>query len=353
MTKPANESANIPAGKPPRRRSSAGIIVLLLILIIIGAPVLAVGVVAWPGPLTEKKTIVIPHGTSTADIAALLENNGVIVNRLAFRGASRLLANGALQAGEYEFTPGQSIADVIITIHEGHSVVRMFTVPEGLTSAEIVDLLKNNPVLTGDVAQVPAEGSLLPETYRYSYGDARAGIVARMQKGMQDAINEAWTQRDAAIPLKSPQEAVILASIVEKETGKPEERPRIAQVFYNRLKISMRLQSDPTVIYALTQGKGPLDRPLTRDDLMFPSPYSTYTSDGLPPHPICNPGRAALTAVLHPEPGDFLYFVADGTGGHVFAKDLAGHNQNVAKWERTKAGAPPAAPMPPVKPAAR
>jgi UPF0755 protein len=355
-TKPPESS---PAALPekaheaaPRHMSRSARAILALVALGIALPACAFAAIMMPGPLAEKKIVVVPHGTSAAEIAALLESNGVVISPLLFRAASRLLPGGTLQAGEYEFTPGQSIADVVLTLREGHSIVRLFTVAEGLSSAEIADLLRDNPVLTGDIAKPPAEGSLLPESYRYSYGDGRASVIARMQKSMQDTLKELWPQRDASVPLKSPAEAVVMASIIEKETGKPEERPRIAEVFYNRLRQSMRLQSDPTVIYALTQGKRSLDRALTRDDLMFPSPFNTYTSDGLPPAPICNPGRASLAAALHPAQGDDLYFVADGTGGHVFAKDLAAHNQNVAKWDRLKASASaPLPPLPPVKPA--
>jgi UPF0755 protein len=173
---------------------------------------------------------------------------------------------------------------------------------------------------------------LLPETYKYSYGDTRAGLIARMQEAMQKRVGEIWAARDETVPLTSPEQMVVLASIVEKETGKADERPRIAGVFYNRLKVNMRLQSDPTVIYALTQGKGELGRALTHDDLSFVSPINTYASDGLPPQPICNPGRAALEAVTHPEHHNYLYFVADGTGGHAFAADLATHNANINRW---------------------
>ncbi len=161
-------------------------------------------------------------------------------------------------------------------------------------------------------------------------------MITRMQKAMQETLADLWTKRDPSVPLKTPEEAVTMASIVEKETGKPAERPRIAEVFYNRLRHNMRLQSDPTVIYAITRAKGMLDHDLDHDDLAFPSPFNTYTSDGLPPEPICNPGRAALEAALHPEANDFLYFVADGTGGHVFARDLNEHNQNVTKWLKIK-----------------
>jgi UPF0755 protein len=214
--------------------------------------------------------------------------------------------------------------------------VHRFTVAEGLTSTEVVSLLNNTTALNGAITTPPSEGSLLPETYLYTYGDNRAAIIEHMQKAMQDVLNDEWNKRDPTIALTSPQQAVILAAVVEKETGKVSERPRIAGVFYNRLKQHMRLQSDPTVIYAIIQAKGLLDHDLGHDDMTFPSPINTYVTDGLPSQPICNPGRAAIEAVLHPENNEFLYFVADGSGGHVFSKTLAEHNQNVARWSQMK-----------------
>lgn len=303
-----------------------------LILILIILPFLGVASVFVPGPLSEPKTIVIAHGASAPDISAQLQHEGAIYWAPFFYAAARFEANGSLKAGEYAIPAHASTTDIVMMMHEGKSVVRLFTVAEGLTSAEIVALLNNDPVLTGTITPIPAEGSLLPETYRYSYGDSRASLIARMQKMMQEKINEVWASRESSLPLASPQQMVALASIVEKETGKPEERPRIAGVFYNRLRINMRLQSDPTVIYALTNGQQPLSRPLTHDDLAFASPINTYASDGIPPQPICNPGRAALEAVAHPEHHNFLYFVADGTGGHAFAADLATQNANINRW---------------------
>jgi len=319
----------------PNWKKNPWILIPLIIVILLVPPILSLRVMSMAGPLTENKTVVIPHGTSIHGIATLLDNNNVVLSPFVFRIAARLIAGDQLQAGEYEFPAKESIADIVVMMHEGHSVVHLFTVAEGLTSAEIKELLRNSPALTGDIL-VPPEGSLLPETYRYSYGDSRAALVTRMQKSMQEALSELWTKRDMSIPLKSPEEAVIMASMIEKETGKPVERPRIAGVFYNRLRQNMRLQSDPTVIYAIVHAKGSLDRDLTHDDLAFVSPYNTYTSDGLPPTPICNPGKAAIDAALHPEQNDFLYFVADGTGGHSFAKNLAAHNQNVTKWTQIK-----------------
>jgi UPF0755 protein len=324
---------------PPSLRLKPRLVISFLVLLAMIGGVIGAGSVFVPGPLSEKKTVVIPHGASVHEIAGLLDSNGVIYNAFAFRAAAKLLASDQLKAGEYEFTPHQSMADAIAMMHDGRSVVHMFTVAEGLTSAEIVTLLKNNTLLTGDVA-TPAEGSLLPETYRYSYGDSRAGMVARMQKAMQEILTELWSARDTSISLTAPEQAITLASIVEKETGKVAERPRIAGVFYNRLRQNMRLQSDPTVIYAIVKMRGPMGRELEHGDLAFPSAYNTYASDGLPPGPICNPGRAAIEAVLHPEQNDFIYFVADGTGGHVFARDLAEHNQNVTKWNALQRARP-------------
>ncbi len=314
-------------------------VIALLFLIVALPPMFSLTVMLMSGPLKENKTVIIPHGAGAREIAMLLDKNDVIWSPLVFRLASKITGSGQFKAGEYEFTPQQSTAEVMEAMVEGRSVVRLFTVAEGLTSAEILDLLKNDIALSGDAA-MPAEGSLLPETYRYSYGDTRASLIARMQKSMQETLNDLWAKRDPAIPLKAPQDAVILASIVEKETGKAAERPRIAGVFYNRLRQNMRLQSDPTVIYAITRVKGPMNRELGHDDMAFPSPYNTYTSDGLPPQPICNPGRASLEAALHPEQNDFLYFVADGTGGHTFSKDLAAHNQNVVKLINLQKSAP-------------
>ncbi len=309
-----------------------------LILVVLLLPVLGSVAFFVPGPLDQDKTVVIAHGSSVADIASQLEKENAVYFSSLFNIAAR--ATGSLKAGEYALPAGASAFDIAVLMHEGRFVIRTFTAPEGLTSAEIVRLLNDTPVLTGAINAFPPEGSLLPETYHYSYGDNRGAIISRMQKAMRDKLNELWASRDSGVFLKSPEEAVVLASIVEKETGKAEERPRIAGVFYNRLGRGMRLQSDPTVIYALTNGLRPLDRALTHNDLSFASPTNTYASDGLPPQPICNPGRAALEAVLHPEHHAFLYFVADGTGGHAFAQDLATHNKNVNSWHRATENAP-------------
>jgi UPF0755 protein len=310
------------------------------LLFLIGRIFLVVAVVGGvlvfvPGPLPQPRTVIVPSGSHVYDIISLLDTYGVTNDPVMFRLGSKLLAHDALKAGEYEFPAHVSIAGAVEIMHEGRSIVHLFTVAEGLTSAEIVAMMDDLP-FTGSHAPPPAEGTLLPETYRYNFGDNRASLIGRMQKGMQDTLNALWNARDPGLPLKSPQEALIMASIIEKETGKKEERPRIARVFYNRLAHSMRLQSDPTAIYAITHGKGPLGRALTHDDLATASPYNTYMSDGLPPGPICNPGRASIEAALHPEANDFLYFVADGSGGHVFSKNLNEHNVNVTKWNEIK-----------------
>ncbi|MDR3450755.1 MAG: endolytic transglycosylase MltG [Alphaproteobacteria bacterium] len=302
----------------------------LIILATLG-PLATVAALFAPGPLAQQTTVIVPHGESTAAISAQLSTAGAVWAAPLFHVAARLLATGGLKAGEYIVPAHASPAAIAEMMHEGRSVMRFFTAAEGLTSAEIVAELNKDPALTGTVLP-PAEGSLLPETYRYNYGDTRASILARMSKAMQEKIGEVWAGREATLPLQSPQQLVTLASIVEKETGKPEERPRIAGVFYNRLRFSMRLQSDPTVIYALTGGKSDLNRALTHDDLAFASPINTYASDGLPPQPICNPGLASLQAAAHPEHHNFLYFVADGSGGHAFAADLAAHNANINRW---------------------
>jgi UPF0755 protein len=309
-----------------------------LILIGVAVPVLGFASLFAPGPLQQDKTVVIARGTHTADIGAQLAKENAVYFAPIFHAAAKFAANGTLKAGEYAIPAYASPLDIVTMLHEGRSVERLFTPAEGLTSAEIVDMLNDDPVLTGSV-DVPPEGTLLPETYRYSYGDSRSSLIARMQKSMQEKINEVWASREADVPLKSTREAVILASIVEKETGKSDERPRIAGVFYNRLHLNMRLQSDPTVIYAITHGKESLNRPLTHDDLSFASPINTYASDGIPPQPICNPGLAALEAVAHPEHNNFLYFVADGSGGHAFAATLAAHDENINRWHQIERAA--------------
>jgi UPF0755 protein len=276
------------------------------------------GGVAWfwhefnaGGPLRDEKIVVVPKGVGINGIAKVLTDAGVIENPLVFKLGARITAEGLpLHAGEFKFPAAVS------------------------PRAEIYDLLTAQPDLEGPVPPKPPEGSLLPETYFFVLGDTRAQIVDRMRSEMQAQLASLWDQRDKDIPLTAPDEAVTLASLVEKETSKDSERPRVAAVFYNRMKKGMALQSDPTVIYALTDGKGRLDRTLTSADLKLDSPYNTYTNAGLPKGPIANPGLAALKGVLHPAKTKELYFVADGTGGHAFAETLDQHNKNVAQWRK-------------------
>jgi UPF0755 protein len=320
-----------------------GKLVRLLLLLLLLAVGLAGGAAYWgfkkfhePGPAAAAVTVVIEHGLGVRAIADRLAGAGVIAEPLVFAAGVRVYGEGRpLQAGEYEFPAHLSMRLVMEQMIDGVTIVHRLTIPEGLTSVEIVALVAAAPDLAGDLpAAMPADGTLLPETYFFSRGDTRAQLLERMRKGMSEALAELWPARDAASPLKTAAEAVILASIVEKETALAEERPHVASVFFNRLAQAMPLQSDPTVIYALTGGKGPLARPLTKADLKIADPYNTYVNPGLPPGPIANPGRASLTAVLHPDSTKDLYFVADGTGGHAFAATLDEHNKNVAAWRQ-------------------
>jgi UPF0755 protein len=290
-----------------------------------------------PGPLAQAQTVVIPAHTGVSGIAELLHEHGVIRHPLAFAVVARLTGRGgALKAGEYEFPAGGSTMQTLGILESGKTVKHRLTIPEGLTSAEIIALIREAPALEGDPGPVPANGELLPDTYVYSYGDTRKEVVQRMQKAMEHAVSQFWAERRADLPLATPEEAVTLASIVEKETAREEERPHVAGVFINRLRLGMRLQADPTVLFALSSG-GKLDRPLTHADLATNSPYNTYVVKGLPPGPITNPGRSSLRAAVRPERTEDLYFVADGEGGHVFAKTLADQTRNIAQYRRMTA----------------
>jgi UPF0755 protein len=285
-----------------------------------------------PGPLPEDKVVNIPRGLGIRDIADLLQREGVIDQPYVFMGGVVVLkARGELKYGEYQFSKQSSVADVVETITEGKVVQHAFTVPEGLTSEQIVARLLENDGLTGQIKEIPREGTLLPETYRFTRGMTREQIIQRMQQAHRRVLHEVWEHRLQDLPIKTPEQLVTLASIVEKETGKPDERTRVAAVFVNRLKTRMRLQSDPTIIYGLSGGKGSLGRPILKSEIEQPTPYNTYVVDGLPPGPIANPGRASLEAAANPARTKELYFVADGTGGHVFSDNYAEHQKNVAR----------------------
>jgi UPF0755 protein len=293
---------------------------------------------ATPGPLAEAKTIVIDKGTKPGAIGRQLADAGIITHGAAFAPAfwaTRL--DGDLRAGEYAFPAAVSPQGVLDLLRSGKTVVHYLLVPEGLTTAEVLALVAHGEALTGEVGESPGEGRLWPAKYRYSYGDKRQALVEDMQKLAAKNLAELWATRDPDLPLDRPEDAVTLASIVEKETAIPAERAKVAAVLYNRIRLGMKLQMDPTVAYAVTQGQHPLDHPLTRAELALESPYNTYLVTGLPPGPIANPGKASLEAVLKPEHSDLLYFVADGSGGHAFAATLEEHNRNVAHWRQVQA----------------
>ncbi len=290
-----------------------------------------------PGPLPEQSIVFIPAGSGLAGIAQLLEDENVIEDERLFQIGVRVLGQArSLKAGEYAFPAAVSMRGAAEILASGEVVVRRLTIVEGITSHEAVALIEAAEGLEGSLEDVPPEGSLLPETYHYRRGDSRQSVLERMKASRDKVLSELWEARAEGLPIKTPEEAVILASIVEKETGVADERALVAGVFVNRLNKGMRLQSDPTVTYGITLGVRPLGRELSRRDLRQPSPYNTYVINGLPPAPIANAGRAALAAVLNPEATGYLYFVADGTGGHAFAKTLKQHNRNVAKWRRFK-----------------
>ena len=323
-------------------RPLAGLFALCFVLLALGAGAGAwwlAGALYGPGPLAEPKTVAIAPGVQPEQT---LFYEGVIRHPELFRLLARARGvDRALPAGEYAFPARVPLARALEIVASGAAVQRMLTIPEGLTAHQVAARLNAAPGLTGR-AEPPAEGTVLPETYSYHLDEARADVLARMTAAMDAALAEAWAARAPDVPLDSPRAALILASIVEKETAVPAEYARVAGVFANRLARGMPLQSDPTTLYALTGGapqdggQGPIGRRLTRADLEVDSPYNTYKYPGLPPGPIACPGRAALQAAVRPEAHDYLYFVADGTGRHAFAHTLAEHNRNVARWRAVR-----------------
>jgi UPF0755 protein len=286
-----------------------------------------------PGPLAQDRIVNIPKTAGTGDIADILQREGVInVNRWAFLGSVvAMKARSDLKAGEYQFQKQASLRHVIETMVSGKVVQHALTIPEGLTSEQIVARLLENDVLSGQVREIPREGTLLPETYKFERGTTREQVLQRMQQQQQRLITEIWERRSREVPLRTVEQLVTLASIVEKETGRADERTRVAAVFNNRLQKKMKLQSDPTIIYGLVGGKGTLGRQIKRSEIQQPTPYNTYVIEGLPPGPIANPGRASLEATANPARTRELFFVADGNGGHTFTETYDQHQRNVAK----------------------
>jgi UPF0755 protein len=302
------------------------------LLLAVAIPVAAL---SWrwfgPGPSERPATVIVPEGATVTRVANNLQRLGVIHSSRWFRAGAKLFgSNDPVQAGEFEIRRGMSAASVLELLQHGKPVQRLVTVTEGMPSVIVAEKLAANRYLAGAVPPI-AEGSVLPDSYGYKRGETRAALVARMQAAMTRTLDQLWPNRSTACPIDTREEAVTLASIVEKETGKASERPMIAGVYCNRLRIGMKLDADPTVIYPITKGK-PLGRRIRRSELLESNGYNTYRRTGLPDGPIANPGKASIEAVLHPAPTRAIYFVADGTGGHVFADTFAQHRANVAKW---------------------
>jgi UPF0755 protein len=304
-----------------------------------------------PGPLRAEKIVYFPPRTDALEMMSQLEREGVIDNTFLMN-ATLLVENkiGKVKPGEYLFKQAVSIREVIDELVNGRQVLHSVTIPEGLTSEQIAQRLRDNDILSGEILETPKEGALLPETYKVTRGFQRSKLLSKMQDDLKKLVDQIWARRRPDLPIRTPYELVTLASIVEKETGKAEERPMVAAVYVNRLRKKMRLQSDPTIIYGLVGGKATLGRPILRSEIEKYTPYNTYAVEGLPPGPIANPGRASLEAAANPAKTNDLYFVADGTGGHTFAQTLEQHNRNVQHWreiEHEKAAPPEAERAPP------
>jgi UPF0755 protein len=303
-----------------------------------------IGAAAWryraPGPLPTARAVVVPAGTTTEVADALVKAGVIRAPRLFALTALATRRAGPLHAAELQFPAHASFATVLAILRTAPPVEHRLTIPEGLTAQQITALLEHAPALTGP-ADLPAEGWILPNTYDYLYGTLRAAIIARAHAAFVHTLATLWADRAPDLPLSTPAQALTLASIVERETALPSERPRVAAVFENRLRLGMKLQADPTAIYAASNGAGTLPHPLTEADLATDSPYNTYRTTGLPPGPIDAPGIAAITATLHPTQSPDLYFVADGLGGHAFSRTLAGQNHNITLWQERIHSDPP------------
>jgi UPF0755 protein len=347
VPKTASEALRPETGTPPPRRSRASrsqiVVFMNFIVSSVILLVLAAGVAVYVGkrefervgPATAAENFQVRPNTGLVEIAEQLERRGLISDARIFRlGVHAYGSERSLKAGEYAIPPGASMHEIMDLMRSGRSVAYSLTIPEGLTVEQALQRVAANEILTGDMPPVtPPEGSLVTDTQRIERGMTRQQIIEKMQADQKQLVESIWSRRADGLPLADVDEFVTLASIVEKETGRGDERSRVAAVFLNRLKLGMRLQSDPTIIYGLFGGKGkPADRPIYQSDIDKVTPYNTYQIAGLPPTPIANPGRAALEAVANPSKTKDLYFVADGTGGHVFASSLDEHNENVARW---------------------
>lgn len=345
---PSEALKAVPAPPPPKLRetrerggflsslSAAFTVILFVGLAVVLGVTFARREYAEPGPLPSDKVVIISRGSGIDEIADQLRREGIISQPSVFIAAI-YLQQAKIQAGEYQFRANTSMKAVIDTLVEGKAILHAITIPEGLTSEQIVQRLSENDLLAGPIRETPREGTLLPDTYKFQRGMQRERLLAQMAAEQRRVLNEVWSRRAQDVPIKTPEELVILASVVEKETGRADERTRVAGVFINRLQRRMKLQSDPTIVYGLVGGKGTLGRGILRSEIQQATPYNTYVIDGLPPTPIANPGRAAMEAVANPSRTRELYFVADGTGGHAFAETLDQHNRNVARWRQIEA----------------
>jgi UPF0755 protein len=342
------------ARAPARKRRGGGLGALIWLAIIVGAAAIFafaffMSALDRPGPFAEPRTFVVERGASGAQIAEALEEQDFIANALLFRIASRLAGGESLQAGEYEIPANASVRDIVELLTSGEALQHGITFPEGITIAGVMRIIEQSEVLTGDMPEAPPEGSILPETYHVQRGMTRAALLQQMRDAHDAALAEIWAGRQENLPITSPEELVILASVVERETGVGHEQPLVAGVFINRLRRGMKLESDPTIIYGvcrrfpdrcvdgrLVNAQGQR-RTIRQSEIALDTGYNTYRIPRLPPTPIANPGRAAMEAVANPAETNAIFFVADGTGGHVFAATLAEHNANVARWRQIEA----------------
>ncbi|MCU0882947.1 MAG: endolytic transglycosylase MltG [Hyphomonadaceae bacterium] len=339
-TRPDDPVAKIRGAKKVRRRKleTAGLwlIAALAVLVVLGT----VYAFVFSGPRTasgEPSTFVVRSGDGSSAVSQRLAKEGLVRSRLVYRVIEAVSAGGELKPGEYEIPSGASPGRIVDILTTGRGIQRKITIPEGWTVAMAMERIEKNPLLEGPMpTTVPAEGTMMPDTYPFQRGDTRAAMVERMVATSENFLAEAWLRRAADLPLRTPQEALILASIVEKETAIASERPQVASVFVNRLRRGMKLQSDPTIIYGITKGV-PLRRRIRASEIRMPHPWNTYVINALPPTPIANPGRESIEAVLNPPDTPYIFFVADGTGGHVFAETYAEHNRNVQRWREFRA----------------